>query len=525
MARVQTALISVSDRTGVREFAQGLIELGVTILSSGGTASHLREAGIEVTDVSDYTGFPEMMDGRVKTLHPKIHGGLLALRENREHMAAAQSHGIVMIDLVAVNLYPFEQTVARAGVTLAEAIEKIDIGGPSMLRSAAKNYRSVAVICDPSRYGAVLEEMRGTGGEIGDATRARLALEAFAHTARYDAAIHNYLLHQVDAAELLPSLFLEPFERVAGLRYGENPHQQAAFYRRAGVPALGLGAAHQLHGKALSFNNYLDLDTVLGFVREFTREPAAIVVKHNSPCGAALGETIVQAYTDALATDPMSAFGGIIGLNREVDPETAQAILDGIERHGFMECVLAPGYHPEALAALQEKKNLRLLELADLQSADPWALKHVAGGLVVQSPDDQSDPGELKVVTKRAPSAQEEAALRFAWVVCKHTKSNAIVIGRGKVAVGIGGGVTSRVDAARLAVEKAGERARGAVLASDALIPFPDVIEVGAKAGVTAIIQPGGSLLHGAGGDEQAIAICDQHDMAMVFTGTRHFRH
>ena len=524
MARVQTALISVSDKTGVREFARGLADFGVTILSSGGTAAHLRGAGIEVTDVSDYTGFPEMMDGRVKTLHPKIHGGLLAVRDNPDHMAAAERHGITPIDLVAVNLYPFEETITRLGVTLAEAIENIDIGGPSMVRSAAKNYRSVAVICNPARYAAVLEEMRRTGGEIGDATRARLAVEAFAHTARYDAAIHNYLLHQVDAAELLPGLFLHPLERATDLRYGENPHQQAAFYRRAGVVPLGLAAARQRHGKDLSFNNYLDLDTVLGFVREFD-EPAAIVVKHNSPCGAALGETLVQAYTDALATDPMSAFGGIIGLNREVDPQTAQAILDGIARHGFMECVLAPGYHPEALAALQQKKNLRLLELADLQSADPWALKHVAGGLVVQSPDERSDPGELTVATKRAPTAEEEAALRFAWVVCKHTKSNAIVIGRGKVAVGIGGGVTSRVDAARLAVEKAGERASGAVLASDALIPFPDVIEVGAKAGVTAIIQPGGSLLHGGGGDEQAIATCDEHGIAMVFTGVRHFRH
>jgi phosphoribosylaminoimidazolecarboxamide formyltransferase/IMP cyclohydrolase len=510
MPRVRTALISVSDRTGVQEFARSLTELGVSIMSSGGTAKHLREAGIEVTDVSDYTGFPEMMDRRVKTLHPKVHGGLLALRGNPEHMAAVKEHGITLIDLVVVNLYPFQQT--------------IDIGGPSMLRSAAKNYQSVAVICNPARYPAVLEEMRGSEGEVGDATRARLALEAFAHTARYDAAIHNYLSGRADA-EQLPDLFVQPHERVAELRYGENPHQQAAFYRRATPKPVGLAAAKQLHGKALSFNNYLDLDTVLGFVREFPDEPAAMVVKHNSPCGAALGETLVQAYTDALATDPMSAFGGIIGLNREVDPETAQAILAGIERHGFMECVLAPGYQPEALAALQQKKNLRLLELPDLQAADPWALKHVAGGLVVQSPDDQSDPAELKVATKRAPTAEEEAALRFAWVVCKHTKSNAIVIGRGKAAVGIGGGVTSRVDAARLAVEKAGERARGAVLASDALIPFPDVIEVGAKAGVTAIIQPGGSLLHGAGGDEQAIATCDEYDIAMVFTGVRHFRH
>ena len=519
MSRVRTALISVSDKTGVAEFAQGLAALGVGIMSSGGTAAHLRAAGIDVTDVSEYTGFPEMMDGRVKTLHPKVHGGLLALRDNAEHMAAADRHGITLIDLVVVNLYPFEQTIAKPDISLADAIENIDIGGPSMLRSAAKNYQSVAVICNPSRYAAVLEEMQGTGGEVTDATRARLALEAFAHTARYDAAIHNYLSRQTDAAELFPELFVQPFERVAELRYGENPHQQAAFYRRAGGAPAGLAAARQLHGKALSFNNYLDLDTVLGFIREYA-EPAAIVVKHNCPCGAALGATLAQAYRDALAADPMSAFGGIVGLNQQVDPETAQAILDGIERHGFMECILAPGYHPDALAILQRKRDLRLLELPDIAAGDPWALKHVSGGLVVQSPDDASDPAELKVATKRAPTAEEEAALRLAWIVCKHTKSNAIVIASERKAVGIGGGVTSRVDAARLAVEKAGERAKGAVLASDAFFPYPDAVEEAAKAGVTAIIQPGGSR-----NDAEAIATCDKHDIAMVFTGVRHFRH
>jgi len=519
MPRVRTALISVSDKTSIAEFAQGLVALGVTIMSSGGTAAHLRDAGIDVTDVSEYTGFPEMMDGRVKTLHPKVHGGLLALRDNAEHMATAERHGITLIDLVVVNLYPFEQTIARPSIALAEAIENIDIGGPSMLRSAAKNYQSVAVICNPSRYTAVLEEMRRTGGEVTDDTRARLAVEAFAHTARYDAAIHNYLSHQVDAAEAFPALFVHPFERVTELRYGENPHQQAAFYRRVGAAPVGLAAARQLHGKALSFNNYLDLDTVLAFVREYAG-PAAIVVKHNSPCGAALGATLAQAYRDALATDPVSAFGGIVGLNQPADPETARAILEGIERHGFMECVLAPGYHPEALEALQQKKDLRLLELPELAAGDPWALKHVSGGLIVQSPDGASDPEDLKVATKRAPTAEEEAALRFAWVVCKHTKSNAIVLAREKKAVGIGGGLTSRVDAARLAVEKAGERAKGAVLASDAFFPYPDAVEEAANAGVTAIIQPGGSR-----NDGEAIATCDKHDMAMVFTGVRHFRH
>jgi phosphoribosylaminoimidazolecarboxamide formyltransferase/IMP cyclohydrolase len=503
----------------LRDFATGLVELGVTIMSSGGTAAHLREAGIPVTDVSEYTGFPEMMDGRVKTLHPKIHGGLLALRDNADHMAAAERHGITMIDLVVVNLYPFQQTVARPGVTLEEATENIDIGGPSMLRSAAKNFRYVTVICNPQRYGGVLDEMRKLGGEVPADSRARLAREAFAHTARYDSAIYNYLAHEIIGAEAFPGLFIQPYEKTTDLRYGENLHQQAAFYRRVSLDHIGLAAARQLHGKALSYNNYLDLEAVLGFIREF-RQPAAIVVKHNSPCGAAIGGTLAQAYREALATDPMSAFGGIIGLNRSVDPETANAILDGIREHGFMECILAPGYDPAALEALSAKKDLRLLELPNIAATDPWAFRQVTGGLVVQTIDSEGVPEDLKTVTRRAPTAGELAALRFAWVVCKHTKSNAIVLAHGTKAVGIGGGVTSRVDAADLAVKKAGERARGAVLASDAYLPFPDAIEVAARAGVTAIAQPGGSR-----GDEEAIAACDRHNLAMVFTGVRHFRH
>jgi len=519
VARVKTALISVYDKTGLNEFAAGLAELGVKILSSGKTAAHLREAGIPVTDVSEYTGFPEMMGGRVKTLHPKIHGGLLALRDNPEHMAAAEKHGITPIDLVAVNLYPFEQTVARPGVTLEEAIENIDIGGPSMVRSAAKNHRFVTIVSNPKWYSVVLEEMRSNNGEVSDETRAKLALEAFAHTARYDSAIYNYLSEQVTEASGFPDFFLQPFEKVADLRYGENPHQQAAFYRRALADAVGLGAARQLHGKALSFNNYLDLETVLAFVREF-QQPAAVVVKHNSPCGAAAGDTLAQVYREALAGDPLSAFGGIVGLNRTVDPDTATAILEGIQQHGFMECILAPGYDPQAREMLEAKRDLRLLELPDLAAADPWALKHVSGGLVVQSPDTAGEPEELKGVTKRAPTKEEEVGLRFAWITCKHTKSNAIVLAKGTKAVGIGGGLTSRVDAARLAVEKAGDRARGAVLASDAFFPYPDAVEAGAEAGVTAVIQPGGSR-----NDAQAIETCDKHDIAMVFTGVRHFRH
>jgi len=519
MARVRTALVSVSDKTGLRDFATGLVELGVTIMSSGGTAAHLREAGIPVTDVSEYTGFPEMMDGRVKTLHPKIHGGLLALRDNADHMAAAERHGITMIDLVVVNLYPFQQTVARPGVTLEEAIENIDIGGPSMLRSAAKNYRYVAVICNPQRYGGVLDEMRKLGGEVPADSRARLAREAFAHTARYDSAIYNYLTHEIVGAEAFPGLFIHPYEKTTDLRYGENPHQQAAFYRRVSPDPIGLASARQLQGKALSYNNYLDLEAVLRFIREF-QQPAAIIVKHNSPCGAAVAGTLVQAYQDALAADPVSAFGGIIGLSKPMDLATAEAILGGIKEYGFMECVLAPGYDTAAVEALSAKKDLRLLELPDIKATDPWAFKQVTGGLLVQTLDTEGEPQELKVVTKRAPTAQELTALRFAWAVCKHAKSNAIVLVQETKAVGIGGGVTSRVDAADLALKKAGERAKGAVLASDALIPFPDVIEVAAKAGVTAIAQPGGSR-----GDEEAIAVCDKHHLAMVFTGIRHFRH
>jgi phosphoribosylaminoimidazolecarboxamide formyltransferase/IMP cyclohydrolase len=523
MPRIRTALLSAFDKAGLREFASGLVELGVTILSSGGTAAHLREAGIPVTDVSEYTGFPEMMDGRVKTLHPKIHGGLLALRDNAEHMAAAKEHGITPIDLVAVNLYPFEATVARPGVTMAEAVENIDIGGPSMLRSAAKNFRFVTVVSNPARYPAVLEEMRTSGGEVSEGTRLSLARETFAQTARYDSAIYNYLFSQSSEVSALPDSFLQPFIKVATARYGENPHQQGAFYRRAAVTPTGLAAAKQLQGKELSYNNYLDLETVLGFIREIS-VPAAIVVKHNNPCGAAQASTLVEAYREALATDPMSAFGGIIGLNRRVDEATAEAILAGIRQYGFMECVLAPGYAPEAQRALETQRNLRLLELPDLAAADALAFKQVSGGLVVQTPDTAGEPVEMQVVTKRAPTEAELTSLRFAWLVCKHTKSNAIVLAQGTTAVGIGGGVTSRVDAAHLAVKKAGDRGKGAVMASDAYFPYPDALEAGIAVGVTAVIQPGGSRVRGAG-DEVVIEACDRAGVAMVFTGVRHFRH
>ncbi len=519
MARIQTALMSVSDKTGLREFAAGLVALGVKILSSGGTAAHLREAGIAVTDVSEYTGFPEMMDGRVKTLHPKVHGGLLALRDNPEHMAAAARHDITMIDLVVVNLYPFQATIAKPGVTLAEAIENIDIGGPSMVRSAAKNHRFVTIVTNPGDYEVVLQEIQLNDGEVSEQTRNRLAVDAYAHTARYDSAIYNYLQRQYQPEDTLPEQFLHPYRRVAHLRYGENPHQEAAFYQHVSPTPIGLAAAKQLHGKELSFNNYLDLESVLGFIGEY-REPAVMIVKHNNPCGAAVGETPAQAYRDALATDPVSAFGGIIGLNGVVDGETAAAIAAGMDKYGFMECILAPGYTPEAIEKLTVKRDLRLLELPNITAADPWAIKQVTGGLVVQTRDTASEPMAMRVATRRSPTESELAALRFAWIVCKHTKSNAIVLAQGTAGVGIGGGVTSRVDAARLAVEKAGDRAKGAVLASDAFFPYPDAVEVAANVGVTAIIQPGGSR-----NDAVAIKTCDENNIAMVFTGVRHFKH
>jgi phosphoribosylaminoimidazolecarboxamide formyltransferase/IMP cyclohydrolase len=516
MTQVRRALISLSDKSGIADFARGLAQLGVEILSTGGTAKLIAEAGVPVREVSDYTGFPEMMDGRVKTLHPKVHGALLALRDNPAHMQAVTDHGIELIDMVVVNLYPFQKTVAKPNVDLADAIENIDIGGPSMLRSAAKNFRSVAVICNPERYASVLEELQANDGAVSDATRASLALEAYRHTAAYDAAISSYLAGKFEADEPLPKQLIVSRQRMQMLRYGENPHQKAAFY--AGASRTGLAAAQQLHGKELSFNNYLDLDAVLSLVREFD-QPAACVVKHLCPCGAATADTLSAAYRAALEADPMSAFGGIIGFNREVDAATAQEIMDGIQRYGFMECILAPSFAPDALPLLTAKRDLRLLALP-LAAADPYDFKHVTGGVLVQETDTLGAPSEWKVVTKRAPTAEEEAALRFAWLVCKQTKSNAIVIAQGTSAVGIGGGVTSRFDAAQLAVTKAGARAQGAVAASDAFFPKPDTIDVLIQAGVKALIQPGGSR-----GDEEGIAVCDEHGLAMVFTGVRHFKH
>jgi len=517
--KIKLALISVSDKSGIAEFARGLHEMGVEIISTGNTKKAIADAGIPVKDISEHTGFPEMMNGRVKTLHPKVHGGLLALRDNPEHMAVAAEHGIRMIDMVVVNLYPFEATVAKPGVTLEDAIENIDIGGPSMVRSAAKNYRSVAIVTNPARYGQILDEMRANDGTVTDQTRAELAVEAYTLTAGYDTAISTWLrAHVLDEAGL-PAVMTFRGEKQQDVRYGENPHQAAAFYRTAGVKPYGLAAAQVLQGKELSFNNYLDLEAVLSGVREFT-EPTAYIVKHTSPCGVASNPSLAQAYVDALECDPLSAFGGIVGFNREVDQATAQALLDGMAKYGFLECILAPAFSPEAREMLAVKKNLRLLELPDMAAQDSYDFKRVTGGFVVQEPDRETDPKELKVVTKVAPTAEQLEEMRFAWRVMKTTKSNAIVYAKGTKTVGIGGGLYSRVDANKLAAEKAGERAKGAVLASDAFFPQPDNIEVAHQAGIVAIIQPGGSIK-----DQDTIDACDKYGIAMVFTGVRHFKH
>jgi len=517
--KVKLALVSVSDKTGLVEFVRGLYEMGVEIISTGGTKKAIADAGIPVRDISDYTGFPEMMNGRVKTLHPKVHGGLLALRDNPQHMAVAAEHGIRMIDMVVVNLYPFEATVAKPDVTLEDAIENIDIGGPSMVRSAAKNYRFVAIVTKPARYSQVLREMREHDGTVTDRTRAELAVEAYTLTSGYDTAISTWLSEHLLGETGLPSMHVIHGAKVRDVRYGENPHQAGAFYRHANAAPCGLAAAYVLQGKELSFNNYLDLEAVLAGVREFS-EPTAYIVKHTSPCGVASNPTLARAYTDALECDPLSAFGGIVGFNREVDGDTAQALLAGMEKYGFLECLLAPKFSAAAREALAAKKNLRLVEVLDLQVQDKYDFKRVTGGFVLQEPDRETEPKELKVVTKKAPTEEQMRDLLFAWRVVKTTKSNAIVYAKGRKTVGIGGGVYSRVDANLIAARKAGDRAKGAVLASDAFFPQPDNITVAHQAGIDAIIQPGGSVK-----DQDVIDMCDKLGIAMVVTGVRHFKH
>ena len=520
------ALISVSDKSGLAEFAAGLVELGFEILSTGGTAKTLRAANVPVTDVSSVTGFPEMMDGRVKTLHPAIHGGLLARRDVPEHLMALEAHGIEPIDLVCVNLYPFEATVAQPDVTLEEAVENIDIGGPSMVRSAAKNFDAVTIVVDPGDYEAVLQELRS--GATGLETRKQLAVKAYAHTSAYDAAITSYL-----SGETFPTSLRLAFEKAQDLRYGENPHQRGAFYRETTAPQGTLARARQLHGIPLSFVNLFDLDGAWNLVNEW-HEPAACIVKHANPCGCAIGETLAEAFIKARDADPVSRFGGIIACNQIVDVATAEAI---IVKGSLYHAIIAPGYEPEALRLLQERSgwgaDLRILETGEtLHGAGRTHLtssatrtnldyKRVSGGLLVQDADiHELRAADLNTVTRRAPAEAEIADLRFAWKCVKHLKSNAIAIAKNGSMIGAGAGQMNRVTSVDLAIRQAGDNAKGAVLASDAFFPFDDGPAKAAEVGITAIIQPGGSNK-----DADSIALCDRENMTMVFTGVRHFKH
>ena len=520
MNKIKRVLISVTDKKGIVAFAGKLKSLNVEILSTGGTAAQLRRHGIDITEVSDYTGFPEMMDGRLKTLHPKIHGGLLALRDNEAHMKAATEHHIAMIDMIVINLYRFEETVAKENASLEEAIENIDIGGPAMLRAAAKNYRYVTVVTDPGDYPVILKEMKDTGGSISGSTNYILARKAFQLTARYDAAISNYLGHinPDGSRKTFPDTFTLQFDKAQDLRYGENPHQSAAFYREQGPAPSAISGARQLQGKELSYNNIMDSDAAWQMVTDFEL-PATVIIKHANPCGAATSEDdIAAAYRRAMETDPVSAFGGIVAMNRPVSRKAAEELAGT-----FLEVIIAPGFDDDAKAVLSGKKNIRLLEIPSSSGARPsgYDFRRVVGGILVQDRDmDEFDIRKARIVTKRTPSAEEYQALDFAWRIVKHVKSNAIVIAAKDQLVGVGAGQMSRVDSVRIAAMKAIIPTKGCVLASDAFFPFRDGIDMAAEAGVTAVIQPGGSIR-----DEEVIQAADEHGMAMVFTGIRHFKH
>ncbi len=525
---IRRALLSVSDKTGLVDFARELVtKYGVELIATGGTKKLLADAGLPVKDVAEITKFPEMLDGRVKSLHPAIFAGLLAKRDKPEHMATLAEHQLPEIDLVVCNLYPFEQTVAKPGVTEAEAIENIDIGGPSMVRAAAKNIESVAIATDPIQYSRILKELSSNNGTTSRQFRSQLSASAFARIARYDVAITQYF-SRINVDWPL-TMFLE-FDVSQSLRYGENPHQKAAFYFDSGITSQdrhpSIATAQHLHGKELSYNNILDLDSALNLIREFAG-PACVVVKHNNPCGAALAPKLADAFLAAWDGDPQSAFGGILAFNKTLDADTASALMDPKAKR-FIECVIAPDYEPHALDALKKwKENVRLLKTGELVGG-PQGLdyRRVDGGLLVQTRDTGADkPDEWKCVTKRQPTEAEFAALHFAWFVCKHVKSNAIVLTsptreQGIATVGVGAGQMSRVDSVQIAVKKAGERVKGSTLASDAFFPFRDNVDAAAAAGVTAIIQPGGSVK-----DADSIAACDEHGIAMLFTGVRHFRH
>lgn len=511
--KIKRALISVSDKTGVVEFARKLHAAGVDIISTGGTMKAIKEAGIPVTYVSEVTGFPEIMDGRVKTLNPYIHGGILAIRDNSDHQKAMQEHNITGIDLVVVNLYPFRQTIAKPDVTLSDAIENIDIGGPAMIRAAAKNFKYVTVIVNPKRYDDVAEAI-AANGEVSDELRMQLAKEAFCHTAEYDSCINQYLAGQLGEGNF-PEKVQVVLEKVQSLRYGENPHQQAAFYREVDSDG-GVANAKQLHGKELSFNNIVDIEASYNLVAEFT-EPAAAIIKHTNPCGTGIGATLAEAYKKAYEADPVSAFGGIVALNRPVDLATANEI-----KQIFVEVVIAPSFDDDAFKILSEKKNIRLmtLPLPDLKSGR-MDMKRVSGGLLLQQADTfDTERSAMRVVTKRQPTEDEWKQLLFAWKVVKHVKSNAIVVAGGDQTYGVGAGQMNRVGSAKIAFEQAGDKAKGAVLSSDAFFPFRDSIDECAKAGITAVIQPGGSIR-----DKESIEAADEHGIAMVFTDMRHFKH
>ncbi|UHA74722.1 bifunctional phosphoribosylaminoimidazolecarboxamide formyltransferase/IMP cyclohydrolase [Paenibacillus sp. 481] len=513
---IKRALISVSDKSGVVEFARALAEAGVELISTGGTKSLLEREGVPVIGISDVTGFPEILDGRVKTLHPAVHSGLLAVRDNAAHQKQLEELGLSTIDLVIVNLYPFQQTIENPAVSYEDAIENIDIGGPTMLRSAAKNHAFVTVAVDASDYGTILEEVQANG-DTSLTTRKRLAAKVFRHTASYDALIADYLCKQV--GEEWPERLTVTYERVQTLRYGENPHQQAAFYRLPIAKQGSLVNAEQLHGKELSYNNINDANAALAVISEF-EAPAVVAIKHMNPCGVGIGETIAEAYQKAYAADPTSIFGGIIAANRMIDEGTARSIAEI-----FLEIVIAPEFTPEALTILTQKKNIRLLRTGVAPSpanrTETRMLTSVDGGVLIQDQDIHAiDPSQLKVVTERQPTEAELNQLLLAWKVVKHVKSNAIVLVQDDMTVGVGAGQMNRVGAAKIAIEQAGAKAQGAVLASDAFFPLGDTMELAAQAGIKAVIQPGGSIR-----DEESIRVANEHGIAMVFTSVRHFKH
>jgi phosphoribosylaminoimidazolecarboxamide formyltransferase/IMP cyclohydrolase len=506
---IRRALISVSDKNGIVDFARELARFDVEIISTGGTAKILRDAGLKVRDISEITGFPEMMDGRVKTLHPRVHGGLLAIRDNADHVAALQQHGIEPIDMVVVNLYPFAETIKREGVTREEAIEQIDIGGPAMIRSAAKNSQDVAVVISPEQYSGVLNELKDYNGALSLNTRRRLAQAAFEQTAQYDSMVSSYL---AGSSGPLPARLTWTMKKVSDLRYGENPHQKAALYQTSGA---GIANAEILSGKEMSFNNYVDAEAAWQLVSDF-EQTACAIIKHTNPAGAALGDTPAEAYQKALATDPVSAFGGIVAFNRTVDAAAAQEVTKI-----FTEVVIAPEYDPEALELLRAKKNLRVIRMNSMEQSRKVEVKEIGGGMLVQTADDHKlSRDDLRVVTERTPTEEEIRALLFAWTVCKHTKSNAIVYAREGQTVGVGAGQMSRVDSVKIGAMRAQLPVAESVLASDAFFPFRDGIDQAAHHGITAVIQPGGSVR-----DDEVIAAANEHGLAMVFTGVRHFKH